>query len=131
PEEIYTMELPKVPEESDGRAVWGWMQFLRGKRKEDFEMAAERNPEVRGAVDTLYRLSEDAEVRAQMEYRDKARRDHATLLHAAIQEGEARGKVQGEARSRMEIARNMKKRGRPVDQITEDTGLSAEEIARL
>jgi predicted transposase/invertase (TIGR01784 family) len=90
-------------------------------------MIAERNPEVRGAVDTLYRISEDPEVRAQMEYREKARHDHATLLYAAVQEGEARG----ETRSRAEIARNLKKRGRPIDQIVEDTGLSAEEIAKL
>jgi predicted transposase/invertase (TIGR01784 family) len=115
------------------------MQFLRGRRKEDFEMIAERNPEVRGAVNTLYRISEDPEVRAQMEYREKARHDHATLLYAAVREGEARGEargvaqgvVQGEARKSAEIARNMKKRGRPVDQIAEDTGLSAEEIAKL
>jgi predicted transposase/invertase (TIGR01784 family) len=92
-------------------------------RKEDFEMVAERNPEVRGAVETLYRISEDPEVRAQMEYREKARHDHASLLYAAVQETEAR--------SRAEIARNLKKRGRPVDQIAEDTGLSAEEIAKL
>ncbi|MDR2245176.1 MAG: Rpn family recombination-promoting nuclease/putative transposase [Treponema sp.] len=49
-------------------------------------MIAERNPEVRGAVKTLYRISEDPEVRAQMEYREKARRDHATLPHAAVME---------------------------------------------
>jgi hypothetical protein len=59
------MELPNVPGENNGRPVWGWMQFLRGKRKEDFEMAAEKNPEIRGAADTLYRLSESPEVRAQ------------------------------------------------------------------
>jgi predicted transposase/invertase (TIGR01784 family) len=127
PEEIYIIELPKVPEESDGRAVWDWMKFLKGKEKEDFEMIAERNSEVRGAVNTLYRISEDPEVRARMEYREKARRDHATLLYAAVQEGEARGITQ----SRAEIARNMKKRGLPVDQIAEYTGLSAEEIAKL
>jgi predicted transposase/invertase (TIGR01784 family) len=135
PEEIYTMELPKVPGESDGKPVWDWMQFLRGKRKEDFEMIAERNPEVRGAVETLYRISEDPEVRAQMEYREKARRDQASLLYAAIREaetrGEMRGEMRGEARSRVEIARNMKKRGQPAEQIAEDTGLSAEEIAKL
>lgn len=66
-------------------------------------MIAERNPYVRDAVNTLYRLSEDPEVRAQMEYREKARRDHATLLYAAFREGEAR--------SRVEIARNMKSLG--------------------
>jgi predicted transposase/invertase (TIGR01784 family) len=31
PEEIYTLELPKAPGESDGRGVWGWAQFLRGR----------------------------------------------------------------------------------------------------
>jgi predicted transposase/invertase (TIGR01784 family) len=62
-----------------------------------------------------------------MEYREKARHDHATLLYAAIQEGEARGEAQKSA----QIARNLKKRGLPIDQIVEDTGLSAEEIAKL
>ncbi|MDR2617461.1 MAG: hypothetical protein LBC62_01205 [Treponema sp.] len=94
-------------------------------------MIAERNPEVRGAVNTLYRLSEDPELRAQMEYREKARRDHAALLHAAFKEGEIQGEARGEARNREEIARNMKKRRRPLEQIVEDTGLSAEEIAKL
>jgi hypothetical protein len=95
PEEVYIVELPKVPAESDGSTVWDWMKFLKGKRKEDFEMVAERNAEVRGAVNMLYRLSEDPEVRAQMEFREKARRDHAILLYAAVQEGEARGGVLG------------------------------------
>jgi hypothetical protein len=46
-------------------------------------MIAERNPDIRGAVNTLYRLSEDPEVRARMERREKAKRDMATLLYAA------------------------------------------------
>jgi predicted transposase/invertase (TIGR01784 family) len=103
------------------------MQFLRGKRKEDFEMIAERNPGIRGAVNTLYRLSEDPEVRAQMEYREKARRDHATLLYAAIQEGEALG----EARSRTEIVRNMKNLGLSLEVIEKATGLGPEVIKQL
>jgi predicted transposase/invertase (TIGR01784 family) len=143
PEEIYIVELPKVPAESDGRAVWDWMQFLKGKRKEDFEMVAERNAEVRGAVNTLYRLSEDPEVRAQMEYREKARRDHATLLYAAVQEGEARGEARGrvlgealgeargEARSRAEIARSMKSLGLSAEVIEKITGLGLEAIRQF
>ncbi|MDR1218104.1 MAG: hypothetical protein LBK73_00665 [Treponema sp.] len=50
-------------------------------------MIAERKLDVRDTVNALYRISEDPEVRAQMECREKARR---------------------EARSRVEIARNMK-----------------------
>jgi predicted transposase/invertase (TIGR01784 family) len=139
PEEIYTIELPKVPPESDGRAVWDWMQFLRGKRKEEFEMVAERNGEVRGAVDMLYRLSEDPEVRVRMEYREKARKDHATLLHAAIQEGKALGKALGEAvgeergkaQSRAEIARNLKSLGLSPEMIEKATGLGSDAVKQL
>jgi predicted transposase/invertase (TIGR01784 family) len=65
-------------------------------------------------------MSPDEAIREQ---REKARHDHATLLYAAIQEGEARG--------RAEIARNMKRLGLPVDQIAKYTGLSAGEIAKL
>ncbi|MDR1399179.1 MAG: hypothetical protein LBJ41_04585 [Treponema sp.] len=50
PEEIYTLELAKVPDESDGKAAWDWLCFLKGKRKENFDMIAERNAEVRGAA---------------------------------------------------------------------------------
>jgi predicted transposase/invertase (TIGR01784 family) len=98
-------------------------------------MIAKRNTEVRGAVNTLYRLSEDPEVCARMEYRDKARRDHATLLYAAIEEGQARGKALGEAlgetRSRAEIARNMKNLGIPLETIEKATGLGLEAIKQL
>jgi predicted transposase/invertase (TIGR01784 family) len=127
PEEIYTIELPKVPANSDGSAAWDWMRFLKCKSKEDFDMIAERNADIRGAVKMLYRISEDPEVRARMEYREKARHDHATLLSAAIHDGETRG----EAKSRMEIARNFKKMGIPAEQIARGTGLSVEEIAKL
>jgi hypothetical protein len=79
----------------------------------------------------LYRISEDPEVRAQMEYREKARHDHATLLYAAVREGEVRGEArgvaqgiaQGEARSRAEIARNMKNLGISPEIIEKATGL--------
>ena len=89
-------------------------------------MIAEKNAEVRGAVNTLYRLSEDPEMRARLEYREKAQRDHATLLHAAVMEGEARGKALGEARSRAEIARNMKSLGLSLEVIEKATGLGPE-----
>jgi predicted transposase/invertase (TIGR01784 family) len=86
-------------------------------------MLAEKNLGIRGAVNTLYRISEDPDVRARIEYREKARRDHVTLLHAAV--------IEGEARSRMEIVANMKKCVLSVDQIAEYTGISVEEIAKL
>ena len=67
PEEIYTLELPKLPVLDDGTAAWEWVRFLRSKRKEEFEMAAAKNPEIRKAVNTLYELSADERTRAEYE----------------------------------------------------------------
>jgi hypothetical protein len=49
----------------------------------------------------------------------------------AIAKGEAKGKAEGKAERDIEIARNMKKKGYPVSDIIELTGLSTAEIRRL
>jgi predicted transposase/invertase (TIGR01784 family) len=90
-------------------------------------MVAEKNPEVREAVDTLYRISEDPAVRAQMEYREKARHDHATLLHAAIQEAVQ----EADARRSAEIARNMKNLGLSPEVIEKATGFGPDAVKDL
>jgi len=91
PEEIYTIELPKVPIKNDGTAGWKWMHFLRAKRKEEFEMVAVQDPEIRKAVDILYGLSADEKIRAEYEMRQKARRDWIWQIDSARQEGREEG----------------------------------------
>ena len=87
PEEIYTLELSKVPSQDDGNAVWEWLQFLRSKRREEFEMVAERNEEIRKAVDTLYELSADEQVRLEYERRQKAWRDRLSQNEGYYNDG--------------------------------------------
>ena len=102
PEEIYTLELSKVPEKDDGSALWEWLQFLRSKQKEEFEMVAERNPEIRKAVDTLYELSADDEIRALYEHRLKAKRDRLWQNESYYQEGIEKGREEGREEGRAE-----------------------------
>jgi predicted transposase/invertase (TIGR01784 family) len=136
PEEVYTLELSKVPTVNDGTAVWEWLQFLRAKQKEEFEMIAERNPEIRKAVDTLYELSTDEEVRAEYEMRQKALRDKLTQIDDSYQEGLVKGKLEGreegreegERKGKLEVAQKMKFMGLSTDQIATATGLSLDEI---
>ena len=135
PEEIYTLELPKVPARHDGTECWNWMQFLRAKRKEELEMVAVQNPEIRKAVDKLYVLSADEKVRAEYAMRQKARRDHMWLIEDARQDGREEGleagRQEGRAEGRVETARNLKLLGVSTDLIIKSTGLSQEEIAKL
>ena len=116
---IFTLELPKVPSQSDGTNVWEWMQFLRAKTREEFEMIASENTEIRKAVNTLYDLSADEKIRAEYEQRQKALRDRQSALYGA--------KIDALEK----VARNLKARGRPLEEIAEDTGLSPEIVEKL
>jgi hypothetical protein len=61
-----------VPGEDDGTAWWEWPRFFRSRRREEFEMVAGKNPEIRKAVNSLYELSGDEKVRAEYEMGQKA-----------------------------------------------------------
>lgn len=52
------------------------------------------------------------------------------FLHAVLRrEGIRKGRQEGIEETRREVAVRMKKRGAPIGQIAEDTGLSIEDIA--
>jgi predicted transposase/invertase (TIGR01784 family) len=86
PEEIFTIELPKVPSSNDGNRIWEWLQFLLARTKEEIEMMAERNPEIRKAANALYVISADPELRARYEAQEKARMDRQTLMLDALED---------------------------------------------
>ena len=123
PEEVYTLELPKVPAQTDGTTVWEWMRFLKSKTKEEFEMVAARNPEIRKAVNTLYELSADDKVRAEYEQRQKAWRDRKAVYEYMLDEAMLKRNI--------EIVQNFKKMGLSVEQIAQGTGLSIEVVNAL
>ena len=86
-------------------------------------MLAKKHPEIREAVLTLKQMSWLEERRMIKEQLSLWEADDQTRKQAAHAEGKAE--------ERLEIARRMKARGRTVEEIAEDTGLSAREIARL
>jgi predicted transposase/invertase (TIGR01784 family) len=134
PEKIYTLELPKVPEEGSG-AAWEWMRFLKAREKEEFDMLASKNKAIGEAVEELYEISADKEARAQYEYRLKAQRDRLSAINSAYKDGQSNGKkeglIEGQRQGKLETARMLKEMGIPLTQIARATGLSLEEIRQL
>jgi predicted transposase/invertase (TIGR01784 family) len=63
--------------------------------------------------------------------REMALSDLASGLNHAKREGLQEGIKRGMEKGRFEIAAKMKKRGAPIDQIAEDTGLSVKAITEL
>ena len=80
-------------------------------------MVAERNPEIRKAVNTLYELS------AEYEQRQKAWRDRKAVYEYMLDEALLK--------THTEITRRMKSRGYSLAEIAEVTGLSVEVVSSL
>ena len=86
-------------------------------------MVAVRNPEIRKAVDTLYELSSDEQVRMDYERRLKALRDRNSQIEGYYQDGivvgEQRGIVIGEQRGKQKIIDLLKSGKSPEDILRE------------
>ena len=117
--EIYTIELCKLPEYTDGTALYDWAKFIDAETEEELEMVAQRNPQIRRAAVKLRELSADEKARDMFERREKGLRDVAAMVDGA------------EQKAKVEIARNLINRNRPIEEITEDTGLTREEVERI
>jgi predicted transposase/invertase (TIGR01784 family) len=124
---IAVLELPKLPEEPDGREIWRWGRFFRSRNEEELKMAAEADAGVGQAAAVLMELSEDERTRLLAESREKflwdqwGREKHQYSM--GLEEGIERG--------RRETAKRLKAMGLPVDQIAAATGLDPEAIEAL
>jgi predicted transposase/invertase (TIGR01784 family) len=154
---VVILELPKLPEKED-ETVWPWLQFFKCKKQEEFEMLAKKHPELKEAVSCVKKISlrqrwqwamldrqnqkmaewgRKEQIRLDLEAaRTEARTEGLAEGHAEGRaEGHAKGHADGHAEglteSKLEIARNLKKMGLSVSQITEGTGLSSETIEQL
>ena len=90
-------------------------------------MIAERNPQMKKAVGFLKELSVDDETRRMYEAREMARRDNVALMKRARKEGEQ----EGQQKEKISIARNLLKMNLTIDQVSQSTGLTPEQIQSL
>ena len=105
-------------------------------------MVAKQSPEIRSAVDTLYELSANPDVRAQYEAREKAWRDHKAEMDWVYDDGLEKGRAEGlesglekgraEGREALlETARNALAEGLPLHVVQKITGLDEKTIKSL
>jgi len=124
-----------LPHNTDGSALWDWLKFLAAKQEEEFEMLAEKNPQIGKAVARLQELSEDERTRLLAESREKMEWDNAARMQAAeergLKKGREEGLEKGREEERLSIAQAALKRNRPIEEIMALTGLSREKIQLL
>jgi predicted transposase/invertase (TIGR01784 family) len=89
------LELSKLPKEDDGQAVWPFLQFFKCRSKEEFEMLTKRHPEVKPQVEEYQRITWSQRRRLLAEYWEKQRRDAASAMNYARNEGREEGMEKG------------------------------------
>jgi len=121
--EFNTLELSKLPPDTDSTELWYWMKFIKSDDEEVLDMLEQRSPQMRKAVGVLKELSADERTRMLYDDREKARRDIASMVGGAEKKGRTEKAV--------EIARNLLKMNMPIEQIIAATGLTREEVESL
>jgi len=81
-------------------------------------------PVMEQAIQAYHKITADSEFRERERLHELARHNEATALRHARD----KAKAEGEEKKALEIARKMKKAGRPLSEIMEFTGLPAESI---
>jgi predicted transposase/invertase (TIGR01784 family) len=85
--EIHTLELPKLPHDTDGTLLYDWASFIAAETEEELKMLAKRNQTISRAVVKLRELSADERARDLYERREKEQRDENMRMHGAKSEG--------------------------------------------
>ncbi len=153
--EVHYIELKKFLKKNPGISskLEQWLWLISGE-EEKVKMASKENQNIKKVVDDLDEMSSDENERLEAYKRKLAvwdynvsiaeatERGKAEGLEEGLKEGIEKGKIEGrlegiaegkkEARkSKLEIAKNLKRKGMDIDTIAEVTGVSKEEIEKL
>jgi predicted transposase/invertase (TIGR01784 family) len=88
------VELPKVPDEDDGQAIWPQLRFLKCRTEENMELLTKEHPEMRPLVADYQRMTLAERFRKRAEAREKERRDAWAALEYAKDEGREEVRVE-------------------------------------
>lgn len=125
--EIHTLELPKIPENSDGTALWKWLKFISSETRDEFESVAGKDTVMEEALWKLMDMSVDQPTRRRAEARAKWLWDESARMRQSRREGLAEGRNEANA----ETARRMLRKNMSLVEIAELTDSSITEIERL
>jgi predicted transposase/invertase (TIGR01784 family) len=121
--EIHTLELPKLPNESDGTELCDWLEFINADSEEVLKVLAQKSPQMRVPVEKLLEINQDSHARALFEAREKQRKDNMALQRRARQEGKKE--------KAFEIAKSLLELKTPISTITQVTGLTKKEVESM
>ncbi len=134
--EMHVLEIPKIDDnEMLKDELVQWLRFIKEPENERVRKFMKENKYLEQARRELEHLSGDPDFKRLLESRAGFLRDVDTKLHVAREEGKEEGKEEGreegKRQKQIEIAKKMKLKDKPIEEIIDFTGLSKEDIENL
>lgn len=134
--EMHILEIPKIKEEQIlNDELVQWLKFIEDSKNKEVQRIMGENKYLKQAKEELAYLSGDPDFQRMVEARVGMLRDIHSLEYKGRtegrEEGRAEGKTEGETSKAKEIAKKLKDKNMPIDEIIELTGLTKEEIEKL
>jgi len=141
--EIHTLEIQKSEYATQPR-LKRWLKFLGANSREEIEMESNNDSTIKKAATIVKEFSKDELEILRKFYQDKAELDAANYDHEyvmnywrqeglkkGIQEGIEEGREEGRIEAERAIARKLIQKSVPLEEISEYTGLSLEELGAI
>lgn len=126
--EIHIIELPKITEKLEEGSLKKWILFLENPEGEETKKMAEKEEEIKEAIETLKDISSDEAKERIAELRQKYIMDKKSELRTAKENGLKEGIKRGKEESIKKIVNTMREKNIPLDEIIELTGIKKEEL---
>ena len=104
-----------------------WTKLIKSDDEEALDMLSQRDPHIKKAVAVLKELSADERARMLYEEHETRRRDIASMVNGAKEEGRAEGRAEG----LVDVVRNAMSLNMDIDSIMRLTGLSREDVEAI
>ena len=130
--EIHILEIPKLikyNQETEER-LGNWIEFLIKPESERVKMGAKKDKNLKEAVEKLEVISGDEKMRRIAELRLKYILDRNTDIKTGIEQGIKQERMHSEQKI-LEIVKKLLKLKMPIEQISQITGLSKDEIEKF
>ena len=130
--EMHILEIPKIKKVSLlNDELVQWLRFIKNPEDMEVEKIMEENKYYKQAREELAYLSGDPYFQRDVEDRAGFLMDQECYKRQIRDEALAKGEKIGEKRNKIEIAKKMKSKNIPIDEIIELTGLTEDEILKL
>ena len=142
--EMHILEIPKLTNvDIQKEELAQWLKFIDNPDSKEVENFMSENKFLKQAKEELAYLSGDENFKFLVEDRTRFLMDQAAREQKSFSDGKAEGKAEGlaegkakglsegEKKKQLEIAKKMKSKNIPIDEIMELTELSKDEIEKL